>query len=101
MTLLYGGKGCFCLFCRPYGSISGVMTPSLPERSALPPVATHPHTLLMLFSTLQLVTAKGSFTLYKIICFSVFLCVHLCIYLLTFIWHSFGVVFSAALCYAC
>lgn len=57
----------------------------------MPPVATHPHTLLMLFSMLQLVAAKGSSILYKIICLSVFFCVRLYIYLLTSIWHPFGI----------
>lgn len=84
-----GEKAVFVCFCRPYGSISGVMTPSLLELSALPPVAAHSHALLMLFSMLQLVAAKSLFTLYKIICVSVFflsICPYTC-------WLPFGTIF--------
>lgn len=73
----WGENGCFLFVFGPYGSISGVMTLRPLERSTLPPVATHPLALLMVFCMLQLAPTKCSFAVYDVVCLFVYLLIWL------------------------
>lgn len=70
----WGENGCFLFVFGPYGSISGLMTLRPLERSTLPPVATHPLALLMVFCMLQLAPTKCSFAVYDVVCLCLCTC---------------------------